>query len=262
MADQAGRKRTDVANKVSEALSILRALDVPQKQQNERSALTLLALLGMTPHKQWAKAEAPRLGITEMMQHFEKHFDKKYAPNTRETVRRFTVHQFVQMGLVIANPDAPDHPVNSPNNRYQVTPDLLELVRVYGTADWDALLKQFVNKKKEELSRLQPRNRERPLIPVNLPDGRQLELTAGGQNELVKKILEEFCRRFTPGGVLVYVGDTGKKQRHVEKDYLRELGVTFDEHGKIPDVIVHLPEKNWLFLIEAVASHGPINIKR
>jgi adenine-specific DNA-methyltransferase len=42
-----------VANRVSEALNILQALNVPREQQNERSALTLLALLGMTPRKRW-----------------------------------------------------------------------------------------------------------------------------------------------------------------------------------------------------------------
>lgn len=78
----------------------------------------------------------------------------------------------------------------------------------------------------------------------------------------MKKIVEEFCPRFTPGGVLVYVGDTGKKQRHLETHYLTKLGVMFDQHGKMPDVIVHLPEKNWLVLIEAVTSHGPIGVKR
>lgn len=100
------------------------------------------------------------------------------------------------------------------------------------------------------------------LIPVRLPDGQKLTLTAGGQNELVKKIVEEFCPRFTPGGVLVYVGDTGKKQRHLEERYLRRLGFMFDQHGKMPDVVVHLSRKNWLVLIEAVTSHGPISLKR
>lgn len=71
---------------VSEALRILEALNVPREQQNERSALTLLALVGMTPRRRWADAEAPMLGITEMMNHFHTHFGTKYAPNTRETV--------------------------------------------------------------------------------------------------------------------------------------------------------------------------------
>lgn len=261
MAERARGKRTPAAKRVSEALSILQALKVPREQQNERSALTLLALLGMTPHKRWADAEAPMLGITEMMNHFQKHFAKKYAPNTRETVRRFTVHQFVQMGLVVANPDDPQRPVNSPDNRYQVAPTLLKLAREYGSPSWNKSLRGFVNSA-EALRRLQPRERKMVLIPVKLPDGRELKLTAGGQNEVVKKIVEEFCPRFTPGGVLVYVGDTGNKQRHLEAGYLQRLGLTMDEHGKMPDVVVHLPTKNWLVLIEAVTSHGPIGLKR
>ncbi len=261
MAKRVSGKQAEAARMVSEALNILQALEVPKEQQNERSALALLALLGMIPRKRWADAGAPLLGITEMMNYFEKHFGKKYAPNSRETVRRFTVHQFIQMGLVLANPDDPGRPVNSPDNRYQVAPALLKLVREYGSHSWGESLRNFVNSS-ETLRRLQPRERQMALIPVRFPDGRELKLTAGGQNELVKKIVEEFCPRFTPAGVLVYLGDTGNKQRHVEADYLARLGMAFDEHGKMPDIIVHLPDKKWLVLIEAVTSHGPIGVKR
>jgi adenine-specific DNA-methyltransferase len=201
------------------------------------------------------------LGITEMMDLFRDRFDKRYAPNTRETVRRFTVHQFVQMGLVVANPDDPRRPVNSPDNRYQVAPTLLKLAQTYGSPAWDESLVGFL-RTAEALRRLQPRERDMVLIPVRLPDGKELSLTAGGQNELIKRIVEEFCPRFTPGGIVVYVGDTGNKQRHIELPYLGRLGIKIDEHGKMPDVVVHLPEKNWLVLIEAVTSHGPIGLKR
>lgn len=165
------------------------------------------------------------------------------------------------MGLVLANPDDPARPVNSPDNRYQVAPALLKLARGYGSPSWGESLKSFVNSA-QALRRLQPRERQMTLIPVRLPDGREVKLTAGGQNELVKKIVEEFCPRFTPGGVLIYVGDTGNKQRHVEGDNLKRLGLTMDEHGKMPDLVVHLAKKNWLVLIEAVTSHGPIGLKR
>lgn len=261
MANRARGKQRGTAKRVSEATRILQALKVPREQQNERSALTLLALLGMTPGKRWADAEAPLLGITEMMNDFQKHFGKKYAPNTRETVRRFTVHQFVQTGLVLANPDDPARSVNSPDNRYQVAPTLLKLLREYASPSWDESLKRYVNSS-EALRRVQPRERKMELIPVRLPDGREMELTPGGQNELVKRIVEDFCPRFTPAGVLVYVGDTGNKQRHLEKGSLQRLGLTFDEHGKMPDVVVHFPKKNWLVLVEAVTSHGPIGLKR
>jgi hypothetical protein len=261
VAKRARGKRTPAAKRVADALRVLQALKVPREQQNERSALTLLALLGMTPAKRWADAEAPMLGITEMMDLFRKNFGKKYAPNSRETVRRFTVHQFVQMGLTVANPDHPGRPVNSPDNRYQIAPTLLKLAREYGLPSWYESLKVFVNSA-AALRRLQSKERRMVLIPVRLPDGRELKLTAGGQNELVKRIVEEFCPRFTPGGAFVYVGDTGNKQRHLQAGYLRRLGLTMDEHGKMPDVVVHLPKRNWLVLIEAVTSHGPIGLKR
>ena len=151
--------------------------------------------------------------------------------------------------------------MNSPDNRYQAAPALPKLAHTYGSRRWKDSLAGFLEKA-EGLDRLHPREREMELIPVRLPNGTELKITAGGQNVLVKKIVEDFCPRFTPGGVVVYVGDTGDKQRHVEPGYFEQLGVKMDELGKIPDVVVHLPEKNWLVLIEAVTSHGPVGLKR
>lgn len=261
MAQKPARRRGAAAKRIDEALAILASLNVPREQQNERSALVLLALLGMTPRKSWSHATDPMLGITEMMNVFRDQFGKEYAPNTRETVRRFTVHQFVQMGLLVANPDDPYRPVNSPANRYQVAPALLKLARAFGSPTWRGSLAAFLATA-SALGSLVPREREMVLVPVKLPSGKRVPLTAGGQNELVKKIVEDFCPRFTAGGIVVYLGDTGKKHRHVEAGYLEQLGVEIDEHGKMPDVVVHLRDKGWLVLIEAVTSHGPIGIKR
>ncbi len=254
-------RMTPATKRIAEALSILKALGVPREQQNERSALALLALLGMTPTKQWTEAAYPLLGITEMMDYFRKHFRKRYAPNTRETVRRQTIHQFIQMGLVIANPDDSTRSVNSPDNRYIIDPALLKLARTFGSPAWPKALNNFLAIA-DGLKRLRPREREMRKIPVTLPDGRRLQLTEGGQNVLVKPIIEEFCPCYAPGGVLVYVGDTGHKQLLFDAKYLKRLGVVIDRHGKMPDVVVYLPKHNWLILIEAVTSHGPVNIKR
>lgn len=261
VAERSPNRQNASAKRVAEALDILVALNVPKEQQNERSALTVLALLGMTSRKRWREAEAPMLGITEMMSVFRDRFGKQYAPNTRETVRRFTVHQFIQIGLVIANPDNPRRPVNSPDNCYQVSPAFLELARSYRSAEWRAALAGFLTNA-GALDRLRPKERKMALLPVKLPGGKRLSLTPGGQNVLVKKILEDFCPRFTPGGVVAYLGDTGQKHRYVEAGYLEQLGVEIDAHGKMPDVVIHLTEKGWLVLIEAVTSHGPIGLKR
>lgn len=261
MARRPANKRGTAAKRIEQALEMLASLNVPGEQQNERSALVLLALAGMTPRKSWSAARDPMLGITEMMNVFRDEFGKEYAPNTRETVRRFTVHQFVQMGMVLANPDDRHRPVNSPANRYQIAPALLKLARKFGSPAWPESLAAYVASA-GALGRLQPRERDMALVAVRLPSGKKVPLTAGGQNELVKKIIEDFCPRFTPGGIVVYLGDTGQKQRHVEAGYLERLGVEIDEHGKMPDVVVLLRDKAWLVLIEAVTSHGPISIKR
>lgn len=253
--------------KINEALTILRALNVPRAQQNERSALTLLALLDLKAETSWEEASDPLYGITEMMDYFREHFGVTYAPNTRETVRRQTVHQFVQMGLVLANPDKP-RPINSPKTCYQIEVSALKLIRTYGTEEWEKSLKAYLSSA-EDLRRLREKERKMALIPVDLPEtvkllnDEEITLTGGGQNVLINEILREFCGRFTPGGLVIYVDDAGQKLKGPALTYLKqELGVDIDEHGKMPDVIVFYEEKNWLVLIEAVTSHGPVDLKR
>ncbi len=246
---------------IQEALAILAALGVPREQQNQRSALTLLSLLDMKPRMTWAAAAAPLSGITEMMDYFRAHFGVRYQPNSRETVRRFTIHQFVQIGLVIANPDNAARAVNSPDNRYQIETAALKLIQTYGTADWERNLAAYLASA-EAMHRLHPQERPMSQIPVLLPDGRSMTLTAGGQNVLVKDILEKFCPHYTPGGTVLYIGDAGDKFKVLERDCFKSLGVTVNKHGKMPDVVVHDVRRNWLVLIEAVTSNGPVNMKR
>lgn len=108
--------------RILEAQEILTALGLPTEQRNERAALTLLALIALTPAKSWSDAENPLMGVTPIMEFAARHYRKKWKPNTRETVRRFTLHQFEQAGLVVANPDEPGRPPNSPNYCYQIEP--------------------------------------------------------------------------------------------------------------------------------------------
>ncbi len=78
----------------------------------------------------------------------------------------------------------------------------------------------------------------------------------------MKRIVEVFRPQFVPDGDVLYVGDAGNKLALVKRDELEELNVTIDEHGKMPDVILFDRQRRWLFLIEAVTSHGPIDSKR
>lgn len=122
---------------ITDALKIIELLGLPRAQRNERSALCLLALLNLTSDKSWSQAENPLIGITPMMDFSRQHYGKEYAPNTRETFRRQTMHQFVAAGIALYNPDNPTRPVNSPKAVYQIEPEAMSLVKHFGTPNWD-----------------------------------------------------------------------------------------------------------------------------
>jgi len=247
--------------KIQDALDILNTLGLPRQQLNDRSALTLLSLLALEPETGWADASNPLMGITPMMDFFSEHYGKKYAPNTRETVRRQTVHQFLQAALIAANPDKPSRPTNSPKAVYQIEPSVLKLLKSFGKTEWKGNLQKYLRTVKT-LKMLYEREREMQRLPVKLSEDREIKLSPGGQNVLVKKIVEYFCSLFIPGGQMLYIGDTQLKWSFYDAKALATLGVTIEEHGKMPDVVVYHVKKNWLVLIEAVTSHGPVNPKR
>ena len=250
-----------IKRRIDEALSILHDLGFPRQQQNERSALTLLALLNLKPAAPWKNSAAPLRGITPMMEFFKENYGKNYAPNSREVVRRQTVHQFLDAGLIVKNPDDPLRPVNSDKTVYQIEKSALELVRSYGQPDWQQSLRTFLASM-ETLKKRYAQEREMSRIPIVVSHGKTITMSPGGQNILVEQIITEFGPRFTPGGRVLYVGDTDEKFAHFDRDELNVIGLTFDTHGKMPDLVIDYTAKKWLILIEAVTSHGPINPKR
>lgn len=171
------------------------------------------------------------------------------------------MHQFVEAAIARYNPDDPDRPVNSPKAVYQVSPLLLDVLRTFGTDRWEGMIHDW-RKQVGTLKAKYANEREMAKIPLKLPTGKQIELSPGGQNVLVEQIIHEFCPRFTPGGIPLYIGDTEEKFAHFDKAALKVLGVSVDSHGKMPDVVIHHVDKNWLVLIEAVTSHGPVDGKR
>lgn len=246
---------------ITDALEILVALGLPRAQQNARSALCLLALLNLTPQKTWAQAESPLMGITPMMEFSRDHYGKGYKPNTRETFRRYTMHQFVAAGLALYNPDKPSRPTNSPQAVYQIEPEALSLLRVYGSKNWPGKLTAYLAGR-QTLAARYANERKLKKLPVVIAPGKSINISPGEHSKLTKAIIEGFAPRFVPGGLLVYVGDTGDKWGYFDEQLLAGLGVAVDSHGKMPDVVIYDQAKNWLLLVEAVTSHGPVDGKR
>ena len=252
---------TQNSNHIEEAYQILVSLGLPRAQHNERSALSLFALLNLTPSKTWAQVENPLVGITPIMDWSRIHYAKEYAPNTRETFRRQTMHQFVDAGIALYNPDKPDRPVNSPKAVYQVAPAVMTLLRGFGAPTWDDELAIYLSLS-QTLAAKYAMDREQNRIPMQIAAGKEIMLSPGAHSELIRAIVEDFGPRFAPGSVLVYAGDTGEKWGYFDAPLLKKLGVDVDSHGKMPDVVLHFVEKNWLLLVESVTSHGPVDGKR
>ena len=246
---------------IEAARQIIIALGLPRAQHNERSALSLLALLNLTPSKAWVNAENPLVGITPIMDWSYQHYGKQYAPNTRETFRRQTMHQFCDAGVSLYNPDKPDRPVNSPKAVYQIEPAAFVLLRTFGTDAWHEALTGYLAERETLVARY-AKERQQNRIPVEIAPGKAITLSHGEHSELIRTIIEDFASRFAPGSVLVYAGDTGEKWGYFDAPLLAELGVDVDSHGKMPDVVLHYIERNWLLLVESVTSHGPVDGKR
>jgi type II restriction enzyme len=249
-------------SKIKEAQTILCELGLPKAQQNEMSALTLLALCGIIENTNWKDAKRTSLHVTKgIMAFMAKNYGRSYAPNTRETVRRQVLHQFVQAGIADYNPDAPSLPVNSPKAHYAVSRYVLEVIKTFNTKKWPKALAQF-KQDIGELTKKYVKDRELNMIPLKLSDGSDVKLSPGRHNQLQAAIIQKFAARFAKGASLLYLGDTAKKNLHIDLKKLNELKIPINQHSKLPDVVIYDEKKKWLYLIEAVTSHGPVTPKR
>lgn len=248
-------------SKQEEALEIVRALGLPRAQQNERSALTLLALAGLGPRDSWTKTTNRALRIWDIMGFMRDNYGKDYAANSRETIRRQTIHQFEQARLVDRNADDPSRPTNSGNNCYSLTDVAVKVLKRYGTTAFERSVERFVLKF-GSLERAYNKRRDLRKVNLKLPRGVTIQLSPGKHNALQVAVVEEMAPRFAPGAQLLYLGDTAKKHVICVADQLEELNIGITEHDKLPDIVLFDAKKSWLFLVEAVTSHGPVNPKR
>jgi hypothetical protein len=248
-------------SKIDEAKKIIVALGLPKKLHNERSALALLALLNLQENSSWKDIERPMLGIHQIKNWINDHYEVPYAENTRETLRDDTVAYFLNAGVLERNPDNPKRSKTSGKTCYQVQQEAYDLLAAYGSSAWDKKLGAYLAIRETLIERY-AKAREQHLVPIVFPDGRTLQFTPGKHSVLIKQIIEDFAPRFAASAVPCYVGDTGNKSAFIEEDLMNRFGASIKDGAQIPDVVLFDEEKNWLYLIESVTSNGPVDGKR
>lgn len=254
--------------KLKQAEEILKALGLPAKQYNPRSCWVFLALANLKPTDDWSASQNPLLPTVDIMQFIREHYGQDYKPNSRETIRRQTLHQFEQARIVDRNRDNPARATNSKNNNYSLNELILNIIRSYPKSNWlegvSAYHDNFLSLQEKYQQKI-----DKEKVNIKLLNGDEIKLSPGKHNQLHADIIHEFCPRFmSKNSSVLYIGDTassrneGGKLLVLEAEKLESLGVPPMSHDKLPDVVVYDQDRKWLFLIEAVTSHGPVSPKR
>ncbi len=243
-------------NKLNEAREILKEIGMPKSQQSDLCAYTLLALLQLEENQKWDKSTNEYIRIHDIMEFIKEKYNIVYAENSRETFRKQALHHFRIATIIEDNAK----PTNSPNYRYRVTIETLNLIKSYKTKKWKSEKEKYL-KDHEKLISIYENKRKLTKMPVII-NGEKFEFSTGKHNELQKAIIEEFAPRFAQNSIVLYVGDTKDKDLYKDNELLKKLKISMGEHEKLPDVILYQEDKKWIYFIEAVTSVGPISPKR
>lgn len=243
-------------NKIDAAKEFLKAIGMPERQQSTICALTLLALAHLSPDNAWQQASNEWMRIHDIIQFANVQYGTAYAENSRETFRKQAMHHFRNAALIEDNGKA----TNSPNYRYRLTRETLNVLRTIQTEQYSEALKAFTDVHESLISIYASKKAVRKM-PVMINEAAYV-FSPGKHNQLQKAILEEFAPRFAPKSVCLYVGDTVNKDLVEDKKMLQQLGVLMTAHDKLPDVILYCKDKDWIYFIEAVTSVGPMSLKR
>ena len=243
-------------DKIEETRDFLDHIGMPKAQQADICCYVILAMAGIKPDMQWKEATNEWIRIHDIIQFANSYYGTTYAENSRETFRKQALHHFRTAALVEDNGKA----TNSPNYRYRLTEETLQMLRVRDTIEWQPSLRRFLHYH-QSLIEMYASKKKMSMMPVQI-NGQDFSFSPGKHNELQKAIIEEFAPRFAPNSECLYVGDTIEKDlvKNVEK--LTELGFEITLHDKMPDVVLYREDKDWLYFVESVTSVGPMDPKR
>ncbi|KAF6558336.1 hypothetical protein G9G63_25755 [Paenibacillus sp. EKM202P] len=246
---------------------ILKKVGFPEQNCTDTTAICVLALQDQTPRKGLIlghKSLSEGARITDILEFARNDLNKNYAENTRETIRKHSLKYLVDFGLVHVNKDDPTRPVNSGNTNYTLVDEFAELLTIYNDPNlFSSKMQGFVNvaaiNRRNYLESLE-KHKVQISVPFRTCD--PLTLSPGDHNIIEKLIVDELFKEDNRKTHLVYLGDTKNKKRHIDPYLVEKIGISIDEHAKLPDVIGFDEVNNDVLIFEAVASSGPVDFLR
>lgn len=256
-------KTAEVQELINSTLFILDCFGIPldtSPRRLERMAIAFLAcgdikvIEDLKIAKDWNSGYS--LKTRDIINFANEHFDEKISSGSYDDIRRKDLKLLTLSEVVLRS--SPNSATNDSTRGYSLNPTYAELIRDFGSDNWWHTVSERL-KNIEPLSQKLKRDRAIQKVEVILPSGGELSFSAGEHNVLQKAIIEEFLPRFGHGAEVLYVGDTSDKYLYLEKEKLEKLLFFEISHEELPDVIAYSKKKNWLYLIEAVHSSGPIS---
>lgn len=248
-------------SKIDDACNILKDVEFSNNiNKNNMAARFILAATNITEDDVWNQAQNTGIQIHNALKFLNNNYKLNLKENTRESLRKNGPKKMETVGLAHDNVNE-GIPTNSSRRKWYLSDDFFKLIKLY---DNKKLYKNALcNFKKGHESRiaLMKDKRNRAMIPINY-NGYKFKLTPGLHNILHKEVLQKFAPKFAGGSKLLYIGDTEKKDLKIDYALLHDLGFPMNMHELIPDIILYQEEKNWIFLIECVASTGPMSVDR
>lgn len=242
--------------KIEETREFLQTIGMPKAQQADICCYVILAMAGVKPDMRWEEAANEWIRIHDIIQFANSYYGTTYAENSRETFRKQALHHFRTAALVEDNGKA----TNSPNYRYRLAEETLQMLRVRDTIEWQPSVRRFLHYH-QSLIEMYASKKKMSMMPVKI-NAQDFSFSSGKHNELQKAIIEEFAPRFAPNSECLYVGDTIEKDLVKNVAKLTELGFEITLHDKMPDVVLYREDKDWLYFVESVTSVGSMDPKR
>ena len=256
-------KSIQVQKLINTTLYILDTFGVPldtSPRRLERMAIAFLASGDIKKIADFKKVKDLNSGYAlktrDIINYVNNHFGENISSGSYDDIRRKDLKLLTVAEVVLQS--SPNSATNDSTRGYTINPTYAELIRNFGSKDWEKMVSsKLINI--DSLSKKLKREREIAKVNVVLPSGGALTFSAGEHNDLQKAIIEDFLQRYGQGAEVLYVGDTSDKYLYLDKEKLEELNFFEISHEELPDVIAYSKKKNWLFLIEAVHSSGPIS---
>ncbi len=257
------QKTKQVQELINTTLHILDSFGIPMDstpRRLERMAISFLACGDVKTLSDFKNIKDLNddysLKTRDVINYVNQNFNENISSGSYDDIRRKDLKLFTVAEIVLHS--SPNSATNDSTRGYSINPFYANLVKEFGTKNWNKKVKDKL-KDIEPLNQKLKRERELKKVKVTLPSGGKIQFSAGEHNDLQKAIIEGFLPRYGFGAQVLYVGDTSDKYLHLEEKKLEELNFFQISHEELPDVVAYSKEKNWLYLIEAVHSSGPIS---